>query len=390
MISQVKLLSDKYFEEILKVRRHLHQHPELSFKEYKTSDFIQSFLKDNNISFTSGHVKTGIIAQIKGKNPDKKKIILRADLDALPIIEKNNVDYKSVNEGVMHACGHDVHTSSLLGAMLILKELKNSFEGTIECVFQPGEEMLPGGAKLMIEEGLLDIEPDCCIAQHVFPDLDAGKVGFKSGMYMASTDEIHITVKGKGGHAALPNKLIDPVLMSAQLITNMQQIISRNTHPTDPSVLSFGYIKADGATNVVPDQVHIKGTFRTFNEKWRKEAHGKMKKLANSICEGMGGECDFEIREGYPFLKNDPSITKIAKTAAEKYLGKENVIDLPLRMTAEDFSYFSQVSPSCFYRLGTGNKNNTQNLHTSTFDIDESALKTGMGLLSYIAIEQLS
>ncbi len=390
MISQVKLLSDKYFEEILKVRRHLHQHPELSFKEYKTSDFIQSFLKDNNISFTSGHVKTGIIAQIKGKNPDKKKIILRADLDALPIIEKNNVDYKSVNEGVMHACGHDVHTSSLLGAMLILKELKNSFEGTIECVFQPGEEMLPGGAKLMIEEGLLDFPPNCCIAQHVFPDLDAGKVGFKSGMYMASTDEIHVTVKGKGGHAALPNKLIDPVLMSAQLITNMQQIISRNTHPTDPSVLSFGYIKADGATNVVPDKVHIKGTFRTFNEKWRKEAHEKMKKLANSICEGMGGECDFEIREGYPFLKNDPSITKIAKTAAEKYLGKENVIDLPLRMTAEDFSYFSQVSPSCFYRLGTGNKNNTQNLHTSTFDIDESALKTGMGLLSYIAIEQLS
>ncbi len=390
MISQVKLLTEKYFNEVLKIRRHLHQFPELSFKEFKTSLFIQEFLKSKQIPFSHGHVKTGIIAQIKGKNPHKKKILLRADLDALPINEENNISYKSVNQGIMHACGHDVHTSSLLGAMLILNDLRNSFEGTVECVFQPGEEVLPGGAKLMIEEGLLDSPPQCCIAQHVFPDLEAGKVGFKSGMYMASTDEIHVTVKGKGGHAALPNKLIDPVLMAAQLITTMQQIISRNNHPTDPSVLSFGYVKADGATNIIPDEVHIKGTFRTFNEKWRKEAHVKMKKLAQSICLGMGGECDFEIREGYPFLKNDESTTEIAKLAAEKYLGKENVVDLPLRMTAEDFSYFSQVSPSCFYRLGTGNKNNLQNLHTSTFNIDESAIKTGMGLMSYIALEQLS
>jgi amidohydrolase len=390
MISQVKLLAEKYFNEILKVRRHLHKFPELSFKEFKTSEFVQDFLKVKEIPFTSGHVKTGIVAQIKGKNPDKQKILLRADLDALPIHEENQVDYKSVNNGIMHACGHDVHTSSLLGAMLILNDLRDSFEGTIECVFQPGEEVLPGGAKLMIAEGLLSSPPKCCIAQHVFPDLEAGKVGFKSGMYMASTDEIHVTVKGKGGHAALPNKLIDPVLMAAQLITNMQQIVSRNNHPTDPSVLSFGYVKADGATNVIPDQVHIKGTFRTFNEKWRKEAHLKMKKLAQSICTGMGGECAFEIREGYPFLENDVSITKIAKDAAEKYLGKENVTDLPLRMTAEDFSYFSQVSPSCFYRLGTGNENNLQNLHSSTFNVDESALKTAMGLMSYIAIKQLS
>ena len=389
MISKVKLLADKYFNEILEIRRHLHKHPELSFKEFKTSDYIQKFLESKNIPFTSGHVKTGIIAKIKGLNPDKKKILLRADLDALPIHEENEISYKSVNKGVMHACGHDVHTSSLLGAMLILNDLTNSFEGTVECVFQPGEELLPGGAKLMIEEGLLDSAPSCCLAQHVFPDLEAGKVGFKSGMYMASTDEIHVKVKGKGGHAALPNKLIDPVLMAAQLITNIQQIISRNNQPTDPSVLSFGYIKADGATNVIPDEVHIKGTFRTFNEKWRKEAHAKMKKLANSICVGMGGECEFIIKEGYPFLKNDSTITEIAKIAAQKFLGEENVVDLPLRMTAEDFSYFSQVSPSCFYRLGTGNDNNIQNLHTSTFNIDESALKTGMGLMSFIALEQL-
>ena len=390
MISQVKLLAENYFDEILKVRRHLHKFPELSFKEFKTSEYIQKFLVTNEIPFTSGHVKTGIVAEIKGLNPKKKKILLRADLDALPIHEENKIEYKSVNNGIMHACGHDVHTSSLLGAMLIVNQLRNSFEGTIECVFQPGEEVLPGGAKLMIEEGLLSEPPKCCIAQHVFPDLEAGKVGFKSGMYMASTDEIHVTVKGKGGHAALPNKLVDPVLMAANLITNMQQIVSRNNHPTDPSVLSFGYLKADGATNIIPDDVHIKGTFRTFNERWRKEAHVKMKTLAKSICNGMGGDCDFEIREGYPFLENDESITNIAKLAAERYLGKENVIDLPLRMTAEDFSYFSQVSPSCFYRLGTGNVNNLQNLHSSTFNIDESAIKTAMGLMSYIAIEQLS
>jgi len=389
MISQIKLLADNYFDDILKVRRHLHKFPELSFKEFKTSEYIQNFLTTHNIPFTSGHVKTGIVAELRGINPKKKKILLRADLDALPIYEENKIEYKSVNNGIMHACGHDVHTSSLLGAMLILNQLRDSFEGTIECVFQPGEEVLPGGAKLMIEEGLLSEPPTCCIAQHVFPDLEAGKVGFKSGMYMASTDEIHVKVRGKGGHAALPNKLVDPVLMAANLITNIQQIISRNNHPTDPSVLSFGYLKADGATNVIPDEVLIKGTFRTFNEKWRKEAHVKMKKLAKSICNGMGGDCDFEIREGYPFLKNDESITKIAKIAAEKYLGKENVVDLPLRMTAEDFSYFSQVSPSCFYRLGTGNENNLQNLHSSTFNIDESAIKTAMGLMSYIAIEQL-
>ena len=390
MISQVKLLANKHFNEILKIRRHLHQNPELSFKEFKTSAYVQEFLKRKDIPLTAGHVKTGVVAQIKGVNPTKNKILLRADLDALPINEANDISYKSLNNGIMHACGHDVHTSCLMGAMLILNELKTSFEGTIECVFQPGEEVLPGGAKLMIEEGLLDSKPSCCIAQHVFPDLEAGKVGFKSGMYMASTDEIHVTVKGKGGHAALPNKLVDPVLMAAQLITNIQQIISRNNPPTDPSVLSFGYVKADGATNVIPDEVTIKGTFRTFNEKWRKEAHIKMKKLAESICNGMGGECDFNIKKGYPFLKNDSKITEIAKNAAQKFLGKNNVIDLPLRMTAEDFSYFSQVSPSCFYRLGTGNKNNNQNLHTSTFNIDESTLKTGMGLMSFIALEQLA
>ncbi|MDG1238055.1 MAG: M20 family metallopeptidase [Flavobacteriales bacterium] len=389
MIDQIKKIASKHLAETIKSRRFLHQNPELSFKEYNTSEYIQSILTKNKIPFTNGHVETGIIATIEGENPMDHEVLLRADMDALPILEENKVDYCSINKGKMHACGHDVHSASLIGTALILNELKSNFNGTIKLVFQPGEEKIPGGAKLMIKEGLLQNNPQACIAQHVYPDLPTGKVGFRSGTYMASSDEIYVTIKGKGGHAALPHLLNDPILMASQIVTNLQQIVSRYNKPDNPSVLSFGYVKADGETNIIPDIVTLKGTFRTFDETWRFKAHNKMKEIANSICEAAGGSCDFDIKVGYPFLVNDENITKLSKDAAQKFLGVENVVDLDLRMTSEDFAFISQKSPSCFYRLGTGDGKSIRRLHTSTFDIDEKCLSISSGLMAYIALKQI-
>ena len=389
MIDIIKNTANKFIAQTIVIRRFLHKNPELSFKEYQTSNYIQSILSNNKIPFTNGHIDTGIIAKIEGNNPGDKEIILRADMDALPINEENKVDYCSKNKGVMHACGHDVHSASLIGTGLILNELKSEFNGTIKLIFQPGEEKIPGGANLMIKDGLLNNNPKACIAQHVYPELEAGKVGFRSGTYMASADEIYVTVKGSGGHAALPHLLNDPVLMASQIINNLQQIVSRFNKPDNPSVLSFGYIEALGETNIIPDKVILKGTFRTFDEDWRFKAHEKMKEIANSICKSSGGSCDFDIKIGYPFLANDKDITENAKNAAVKFLGKENVVDLDLRMTSEDFAFFSQKSPSCFYRLGSGDGNTIKRLHTSSFDINEECFSISSGLMAYIAIEQI-
>ena len=392
MVDRIKQLSSKYFKEINEIREHLHANPELSFKEHNTSKYVQQKLKEYGIDFQAGYVETGIIGLIKGKNPTSKSIALRGDMDALPIIEDSSAAYCSKNKGVMHACGHDVHTSCLLGAAKILKQLENEFEGTIKLIFQPGEERLPGGAKLMIEEGVLENPtPQKVIGQHVYPDLEVGKVGFKKGMYMASADELHVTVKGKGGHAALPHSFIDPILIASNIIVSLQQIVSRSAKPNVPSVLSFGKIIGEGSTNIIPDEVKLEGTFRTMDEEWRFDAHKKMKALAESIALGMGGSCDFDVRVGYPYLVNDEVVTETHIQAAKEYLGEENVVDLDLRMTAEDFSYYSQVAPVCFYRLGTRNeaKGITSGLHTSTFDIDSKALEIGMGVMAYGAIKQL-
>lgn len=392
IIALIKQKAQDYKQEVIEIRRHLHQHPELSFEEFETSKYVCSKLTEYGIEHQAGYVKTGVVGLVKGNNPDKKIIALRADLDALPIVEENDVEYKSLNNGVMHACGHDVHTSSLLGAAKILNELKDHFEGTVKLIFQPGEEKLPGGASLMIKEGVLENpKPTTIIGQHVFPQLEAGKVGFKSGMYMASTDELYVTVKGKGGHAALPHLTVDPILIASHIITSLQQIVSRMSHPTAPTVLSFGKITGNGATNIIPDKVELEGTFRAMNEEWREKAHEKMKEIAESIAQSMGGECIFTIKKGYPFLVNDEVVTHKAKDAAVDYLGKENVIDLELRMTAEDFAYFSQVMPSCFYRLGVRNdeSNITSGLHTSTFNIDETAIETSIGLMAWLAINEL-
>ncbi|NEM96817.1 amidohydrolase [Pontibacter sp. BT327] len=389
---KIKQLAKVYAPEIVQVRRHIHANPELSFEEYNTAAYVKQTLANYGIA-SETMAETGLVALIKGKNPEKKTIALRADLDALPIVEANEVDYRSKNQGVMHACGHDVHTASLLGAARILQELRDTFEGTIKLVFQPGEEKFPGGASIMIKEGVLqNPAPEGIIGQHVFPLLQAGKVGFKSGMYMASADEIYITVKGKGGHAALPEMNIDPVLISAHLIVALQQIVSRYASPKVPTVLSFGKLEAKGATNVIPNEVKIEGTFRTMNETWRREAHQKIKKLAESLCESMGGSCDIDIKNGYPFLQNDPELTGRTRQAAELYLGEENVVDLDLWMGAEDFAYYSQEVPACFYRLGTRNEARgiTSGVHTPTFDIDESALEISIGLMAFVALQELN
>jgi len=390
--SKIQSLAKEYLIETIEIRRHLHAHPELSFEEYSTSDYIASKLKEYNIPFKQGIVKTGITALIEGKNPSKKTIALRADMDALPIIEISEKVYKSKNNGVMHACGHDVHSASLLGAAKILNELRNDFEGTVKLIFQPGEEKLPGGASLMIKEGVLENpRPQSIFAQHVFPSMEVGKVGFRNGMYMASTDEIYVTVNGKGGHAAMPADYNNPLLIASEILLELNKVFMRQEQKAH-TVLAFGKIIANGATNVIPDEVKIEGTFRTMNEDWRKEAHTQMKKLAKDIAEKMGGSCDFRIEYGYPFLVNDEATTSRARIAAEIYLGKENVEELPLRMTAEDFAFYSQQIPSCFYRLGTGNKSKgiTSGVHTSTFDIDEHALEIGSGLMAWLALNELN
>ncbi len=386
---KIKQLTAEVLPEIINIRRHLHKHPELSFEEYQTSAYICSILDKWGISYQKGIVNTGIVGVIKGKKPDTKIVALRADIDALPIQEQTGLEFQSINNGVMHACGHDVHSASLLGTLYILNQTKEEWEGSIKFIFQPGEEQLPGGAKLMIEEGVLkNPKVEKIFGQHVYPELEAGKVGFKSGTYMASADELHVTVTGKGGHAALPHQLIDPILISSHIIVALQQIVSRNASPYLPTVLSFGDIHGSGATNVIPNTVTIKGTFRTFDEKWRKEAHQKMKKMAESMAESMGGKCDFEIRKGYPVLVNDLEVTDLAKQNAIDYLGKENVIDLEQRMTAEDFAYYSQVVPSCFYRLGTANEKEGLggNLHHPRLTIDEKSLETSIGLMAFLAI----
>lgn len=391
LLNKVKELATAHSSELVKTRRHLHAHPELSFEEFETSKYVKERLLALGL-MPEAIATTGVVALIKGKNPDSKVVALRGDMDALPIVEANDVPYKSQKEGVMHACGHDVHTTSLLGAARILNELKDEFEGTIKLVFQPGEEKLPGGASIMIKEGVLqNPAPSRMLGQHVLPLLPAGKVGFRPGMYMASTDEIYVTVKGKGGHGAMPELNVDPVLITSHIIVALQQVVSRMASPKMPTVLSFGKVIANGATNVIPNEVKLEGTFRTMDEKWRAEAHYKMKKLAEGIAESMGGSCEFTIMRGYPFLKNHPELTMRMKEKAEEYLGAENVVDLDLWMAAEDFAFFSQEVDACFYRLGTGNveRGITSSVHTPTFDIDESALPIGAGLMAWLAISAL-
>ncbi|HET9278262.1 MAG TPA: M20 family metallopeptidase [Flavitalea sp.] len=383
--------AQKIHSIVIENRRYLHAHPELSFCEYETSAFVKARLDEMGIPWKA-IADTGIVAAIQGEKPSDQVVALRADMDALPIEESNDVIYASQNKGVMHACGHDVHTSSLLGTIKILQSIKGKFGGTVKIIFQPGEEKIPGGASLMIREGVLENpRTGAVIGQHVSPMIDAGKIAIRMGKFMASMDEIFVTVHGKGGHGAQPHQNIDPVIITAHIVVALQQIVSRMANPTQPTVLSFGKLIADGAINVIPDEVYMEGTFRTLDESWRTEAHARMKKMAENIAESMGGSCDFKIVRGYPFLVNEKNLTAQVKTFAEEYLGKGNVLDLDIWMAAEDFAYYSQVADSCFYVLGTGNKEKgiTSSLHTPTFNIDEDALAMSTGLMAYIAVKRL-
>jgi amidohydrolase len=389
---RIRQLASEYAQDIITNRRYLHQHPELSFQEVNTSGFVVERLSEYGLEPVSGIAGTGIMALIEGKNPDKKVLALRADMDALPILEQNEVSYRSVNQGVMHACGHDVHTASLLGTARILSNLREHFEGTIKFIFQPGEEKAPGGASKMIEEGVLeDPSPKAILGQHVMPQIPIGKVGFKPGIYMASADEIYIRVIGRGGHAAMPDTIIDPVLIASHIIVALQQIVSRNANPKIPSVLSFGKITANGATNVIPDEVNIEGTFRTLDESWRSLAHEKMKRIGESIAWGMGAGINFEILKGYPFLKNHEKLTQQCRTHAIEYLGEDHVVDLDIWMAAEDFAFYSQQTDACFYRLGVGNpdKGIVSSVHTPTFNVDEDSLEIGAGLMAFLSCRYL-
>ena len=384
-------LAEKISDEVIVNRRHLHAHPELSFSEHETAAFVKARLEAMGIAATPV-AATGIVAVIKGALPSDNIIALRADMDALPITEANDISYASKHRGVMHACGHDAHTASLLGTAQILQSLKNEFGGTVKLIFQPGEEKLPGGASLMIKDGVLkNPSPSAVVGQHVMPSLPAGKIAIRPGKYMASMDEIIVRVIGRGGHGAQPHLNIDPVVIASHIVIALQQIVSRMAKPYVPTVLSFGRVIADGAINVIPGEVYMEGTFRTMDEDWREEAHGRMKKMAEDIAESMGGRCEFDIHRGYPFLINNEALTREVHDHACAYLGKENVIDADIWMASEDFSYYSQVAPSCFYLLGVGNeqKGISSSLHTPTFNIDEDALRISTGLMAYIALKRL-
>ncbi len=396
MLDSIKSLARHYAADVVANRRHLHAHPELSFHEHNTARFVADQLRAIGLTPQEGVANTGVVALIEGhKNGSTgsgRVVALRADMDALPIHEANNVAYKSTVEGVMHACGHDAHTASLLGTARILHMLRDQFDGTVKLVFQPAEEKAPGGASLMIKAGVLQNPvPASMVGQHVAPNISVGKIGFREGMYMASTDELYLTVRGKGGHGAMPDQLTDPVLIASHIIVALQQIISRNRQPANPSVLSFGRFIADGVTNVIPNEVTIQGTFRCMDEVWRAEGLRRLTKMAEGMAEAMGGQCIVDIVKGYPFLKNHPELTRRMRAQTVAYMGEANVVDLDLWMAGEDFAFYSQVVDACFYRLGTRNEARgiVSGVHTPTFDIDEAALEIGPGLMAWLAILEL-
>ncbi|PID95676.1 MAG: N-acyl-L-amino acid amidohydrolase [Bacteroidetes bacterium] len=390
--AKIKALSKTYLEEVISIRRTIHQHPELAFQEEQTAQLVAQKLSEYGIEHQTNIAKTGVVGLIKGKNPDKFVIGLRADMDALPIEEANTHDFVSKNKGVMHACGHDFHTSALLGTAKILNELKEEFEGSIKLIFQPSEEEFPGGARVMIEEGVLENpKVDAMIGQHVYPQLPVGHIGMKSNQYMASTDELHFKVKGKGGHAALPEQNIDPILIASHIVVALQQVVSRNASPAIPTVVSIGNFLGKGRTNVIPNEVQMDGILRTFDEDWRMEAQQKIRQIAEGIAQSMGGSCELDIVRGYPVLVNDKELTEQSRAFSQQFLGNSFVHELDFRMTAEDFAFYSQKIPVCFYRVGVRNeeKGITSNLHTPTFDVDEQALESAIGLMSWLTVSHL-
>ncbi len=384
LFGQVK----EIFQRIRDLRRDLHRHPELSFREHRTSGAVAAELEKEGIGYRRV-AGTGLLARVDGAAPSSRPVVLRADMDALPVCEASGVEFSSVHPGVMHACGHDVHTACLLGALIILHRNRHAFSGTVLGLFQPGEEIHPGGASIVLKEGVLDeFDPVAFVGQHVSPEIEAGKFGFKEGMYMASGDEVHIKVHGTGGHGGLPHTLSDPVVAAAQIITSLQQVASRNAPPDIPTVLSFGRVIADGATNVIPSEVTLAGTLRTMNEEWRQEAKKRIGQIVEGVGSAYGVRTETDVKDGFPNVVNDPSTTRRARAAARELVGEENIVDLDIRMTAEDFGYYTQRYPAVFYRLGAGfpDGRTPGRLHTADLVIDEECLLYGTAMMAACAL----
>lgn len=387
----LRAYSQEIWPDIVTFREHLHANPELSFEEHETMAFVTKELKRLDIPYTDQIAGTGVIGFIRGKHlADTPHVVLRADLDALPIQEANEAAYKSTVDGKMHACGHDFHTANLLGVARILKHFEDDLSHPVQLLFQPGEEKAPGGASLMIAQGALKHSPVKGIyGLHVFPEFPAGKVGFKQGLYMASCDEIHIEITGKGGHAAMPHQCIDPIQAGLTTIQTLQSQLYKLCDPKIPMVLSFGVFKAEGATNVIPSTASIKGTFRTMDEEWRAKALKKMQAICKGISEATGANVALNIVKGYPYLENNPELTEELQLKAVDCLGKDNVAELPIRLTAEDFSYYSHEVPACFFRVGVRNDELgiVHGVHNPKFDVDPQALLTSMQVMSLTAFD---
>lgn len=393
MLNKIKDLSNYHFQSVVEDRHHFHRHPELSGEEKNTAKYICKILDELEIPYRNNIAGHGIVALLRGKLPGDRIVAIRADMDALPLNEISDKSYRSEISGVMHACGHDVHIACVLGCLRIMNDLRNHFGGIIKAIFQPSEESYDGGASYMIEEGVLnDPEVNIIFGQHVTPGIETGYIGLREGAFMASTDEIHLHIRGKGGHAALVHETVNPVNIGMAILQKAQDYVKKEQPEDIPTVLSFGRFIANGLTNLIPDEAQIAGTLRTFDENWRNKIVENIERIATETAKKEGGECEVTIKRGYPVLVNDPDATQRVKHYAKAYLGKEYVIDLPYRMTAEDFAYYLQKKTGVFYRLGTSNstKGITQSLHSKEFDIDEEALKIGMGLLSWISYNELS
>ena len=389
---EIKTAVHDMMDEFIGIRRYLHANPELSFEEESTAKYISNLLDEWGIKYEKNIGGHGIVGVLHGKNPDKKVIALRADMDALPIEEANIVDYKSLNTGVMHACGHDVHMTCLLGTIKFLNENRDKFEGSIKFIFQPAEETLPGGALKMIEAGVLENpKPELIIAQHVFPELEAGKLGFKSGIYMASSDEVKLKISGRGGHAAIPERYDYTVLAASKIMLKLYEAVEAGKPKDFPSVLAFGEFLAKGAYNVIPSEINISGTFRTFNENWRKKVHALINEISTQVAKEFNCLAEVNIKKGYPVLVNNEVVTGVSREFAKEIVGSENIEELKIRTTVEDFARFAQIVPACFYRLGIANeeKGIVSNLHTNTFNVDESSIETGIATMIWLAVSHL-
>ncbi len=428
MKSTIQTLADAWFPDIVQWRRAIHRRPELAREEHETAAFIADRLREFGLEVHTGIYGTGVVGILRGGRPGPTTL-LRADIDALPIREATGRDFASERDGKMHACGHDAHTACLLGAAAILSEVQDEIHGTVRFCFQPSEEVIPGGAKFMIEEGVLsarlgasgdgaspnraspdaalpdgasrdgaqDGAPDSAVAvdtgvdyvfgQHVRPDLPAGTIGIRPGPFMASADEIHVTVRGEGGHAAAPHELsTDVTYVASQIVVGLQSVVSRNAPPGVPSILTIGRLIADGATNVIPETATLAGTFRAMDETWRFEAHDRIRRVITQTAAAYGAEAEVDVKVGYPALVNDEAAANRVRDLAHSYAGERRTVDLDPWYAGEDFAYFLQERPGAFFTLGVGNTERgiTSGLHTPTFDIDEEALRTGAGFMAYL------